>query len=174
MDISSVLNTDLGNLNDSTLIFWNDCLSMYNTSYIFLKFTCPIGKKTKTYFLIKTIKAFFSKPKIWLVKLKEGFRVSSLKTHSNCWSQTPVHDWKSVRKYNYFLLFNNAFMIRSMIILTVTLSSNFSAFGFKFKTGLHVTVHYLSLATCWGKWLLRMIPSACLFKNTHGIISNIN
>ena len=37
-------------------------------------------------------------------------------------------------------------MIRSMIILTVTLSSNFSAFGFKFKVGFHVTVHYLPLA----------------------------
>ena len=61
-----------------------------------------------------------------------------------------------------------------MIILTVTISSDFSAFGFKFKTGFHVTVHYLSLATCWGEWLLRMIPSAYLFKNAHGITSNIN
>ena len=59
MDISSLLNTDLGNLNDLSLILWDDRLSMYNTIYIFLKFTCPIGKKTKTYFLIKTIKAFF-------------------------------------------------------------------------------------------------------------------
>ena len=68
-------------------------------------------------------------------------------------------------------------MIRLMIILTVTLSSHFSAFGFKFKTGFHVTVHYLSLATCRGEWLLRMIPSVCylkLFKNAHGITSNIN
>ena len=59
MDISSLLNTELGNLNDSNLILQDDLLSMYNTTYIFLKFTCPIGKKTKTYFLIKTIKTFF-------------------------------------------------------------------------------------------------------------------
>ena len=59
MGISSLLNIDLGNLNGLSLILQNDCLSMYNAIYIFLKFTCPIGKKTKTYFLIKTIKAFF-------------------------------------------------------------------------------------------------------------------
>ena len=62
VDISSLLNTDLGYLNDWGLILYDDCLSMYNTIYIFLKFTCPIGKKktkTKAYFLIKTIKAFF-------------------------------------------------------------------------------------------------------------------
>ena len=58
MDISSLLITDLGNLNNSNLILENDHLSMHNTAYIFLKFTYPIGKRTKTYFLIK-IKAFF-------------------------------------------------------------------------------------------------------------------
>ena len=58
MDISSLLNTDVGKLNDSSLILKNDRLSMYNTIYIFPKFTCIIGKKTKTYFRIKT-KAFF-------------------------------------------------------------------------------------------------------------------
>ena len=45
MDISSLLNTDLGLLNDSSLILQDDRLSMYNTFYIFLKFTCMIGKK---------------------------------------------------------------------------------------------------------------------------------
>ena len=58
MDISSLLNTDLGNLNDVSLILQDDRLSMYNTIYIFLKYTCPIGKKIKTYFLIKSIKPF--------------------------------------------------------------------------------------------------------------------
>ena len=58
MDISSLLNTDLGNLNDLSLTLWDDRLSMYNTIYIFLKLTYPIGKKTKTYFLMKR-KAFF-------------------------------------------------------------------------------------------------------------------
>ena len=101
MDISSLRNTDLGNLIDSSLNLQNDCLSMHNTIYMFLKFTCSIGKKTKTYFLIKRI---FSNPKIWLVKLKESFRVSSLKTYSNWWSQTPVHDCKLVRNYKYFAL----------------------------------------------------------------------
>ena len=50
MDISSLLNTDLDNLYDSNLMLKNDCLSMYNTIFIFLKFTCPIGKKAKRYF----------------------------------------------------------------------------------------------------------------------------
>ena len=61
MDISSLLNTDLDNLYDSSLMLKNDCLSMYNTIFIFLKFTYPIGKKAKRYFLIKTkkIKALF-------------------------------------------------------------------------------------------------------------------
>ena len=58
MDISSLLKTDLGNVNDSSLILQDDRIPMYNTIYIFLKFTCPIGKKTKTYIFIKT-KAFF-------------------------------------------------------------------------------------------------------------------
>ena len=44
MEISRMLNTDLGNLNDSSLILKDDCLSMYNTIYIFLKFTYPIFK----------------------------------------------------------------------------------------------------------------------------------
>ena len=47
MDVSSLLNTDLGNLNDLSLTLQDDNLSMYNTKYIFLKFTCPIGKKLK-------------------------------------------------------------------------------------------------------------------------------
>ena len=45
MDISSLRNADLGNLIDSSLILWNDGLSMYNTIYIFLKFTCPKSLK---------------------------------------------------------------------------------------------------------------------------------
>ena len=57
MHVSSLLNTDLGNLNYSSLILKNDRFSMYNTIYIFLKFTSPICEKPK-YILIKT-KAFF-------------------------------------------------------------------------------------------------------------------
>ena len=49
MENSSLLNIDLGNSNDSMLILKNDRLSMYNTIYIFLKFKCPICKKTKTF-----------------------------------------------------------------------------------------------------------------------------
>ena len=60
-------------------------------------------------------------------------------------------------------------MIRSMIILTVILSSSFSTFGSKLKTGKHVTSYYSSLVTCRGEWLLWMIPLVCLFKNAHGI-----
>ena len=46
---------------------------------------------------------------------------------------------------NYFetiniLLFNNSFMIHSMIIITVIPYPNFFAFGFKFKTGFHITI----------------------------------
>ena len=60
-------------------------------------------------------------------------------------------------------------MIRSMIILSVILYSNFSTLGFKFETELHLKIYRLSLATYQGEWLLRMIPSVCLFKNAHGI-----
>ena len=72
------------------------------------------------------------------------------------------------------LLFNNAFAISPIIILNVIFPSYFSTFGFKFKTGLHVTSYYLSLAPFRGEWLLRMIFSVCLFKNAQEIISNIN
>ena len=58
MGVFSLLNTDLGGLNESNLILKIDRLSMCNTIYIFLNFTCSIGKKAKTYFLIKT-RAFF-------------------------------------------------------------------------------------------------------------------
>ena len=47
MEISSLLNTNLGNWNDSGLIKKNDRLSMFNTIYIFPKFTCGIGEETK-------------------------------------------------------------------------------------------------------------------------------
>ena len=60
-------------------------------------------------------------------------------------------------------------MIRSLIILTVIPSSNFSALGFKFKTRINVTIYDLSLATCRGEYLLRMILSVFLFKNAHEI-----
>ena len=50
MDIYSLLNTDLDSLNEASLILKDDCFSMYNTNYIFLKFTCPICKKTKNIF----------------------------------------------------------------------------------------------------------------------------
>ena len=45
MDISRLINTDVGNLNESSSILWDDYLSMYNTIHIFLKFTCSVGKK---------------------------------------------------------------------------------------------------------------------------------
>ena len=49
-----MLNTDLSNLNESSFTLQDDRLSMYNTIYIFLRFTSPIGKKTKADFPIKT------------------------------------------------------------------------------------------------------------------------
>ena len=76
---------------------------------------------------------------------------------------------------NYFetiniLLFNNAFKICSIIILTSILCLNLSALDFKFKTGLHIIIFYqLLLATVRGEGLLRMIPSVYLFTNVPGI-----
>ena len=58
MDIFSLLNTDLGNLNRQSFILQDDCLSMCNTVYIIVKATFTFDGKRKTYFLIKT-KAFF-------------------------------------------------------------------------------------------------------------------
>ena len=60
-------------------------------------------------------------------------------------------------------------MIRSMIFLVFIFCSNLSALGFKFKTGLHVILYQLSVPTCRGEQLLRMIPSFCLFTNVHEI-----
>ena len=54
MDICSLLNIDLGDLNDSSFILKNDRLSMCNTIYIFLEFMYSICKRTKTYILMKT------------------------------------------------------------------------------------------------------------------------
>ena len=135
MDISSLLKT--------TLVIWMTRAWFYRM-IVFLciiLFTCPICKKNWNIFPNKN-KSIFSNPKIFLVQLKEGFRVSSVKAYSNWWSQTPDHGCKLVRDYN-ILLFNNAFMISPMIILTVILSSNFSSFGFKFETGIRVTIYYL-------------------------------
>ena len=87
-DISRLLNTELGNLNDSSLILSNDRLSMYNTIYIFLKFACPI---------CKTIELSFH-----LVQLKEGIRVSSVK---NTKTGDPRHQTMTVNSFetiNYF------------------------------------------------------------------------
>ena len=42
------------------------------------------------------------------------------------------------------LLFNNAFMIRLVIILTFILRSNLSGFGFKLKTGLRVILYFIT------------------------------
>ena len=61
MNISSLLNTDLGNFNDSSLILCDGRLSMYNAIYTFLKFTCPNGKKLKHISLIKTNNYFKTK-----------------------------------------------------------------------------------------------------------------
>ena len=47
-------------------------------------------------------------------------------------------------------------MIRSMIILTVILSSNFFAFGVEFKIGLNVTSYYYHLNE-WFEWIMWMI-----------------
>ena len=140
---------------------------MYNTvSYIFLKFACPICKKAKTF--PDKNKSIFSKPNIWLVQLKEGFWVSSVQTYLNWWSQNPTMTVNYFKK-NIILLFNYAFMIRSMITLITILFPNFSMLGFKFKTGLHDTIYHLSLATCRREWFLRMIFLVCLLNNAHGI-----
>ena len=42
VDTSSLLNTNLVNLNDSDMILQDYRLSKYNTIYIFLKFTCSL------------------------------------------------------------------------------------------------------------------------------------
>ena len=47
MEISSLLKTDLDQLNGSMSILMNDRLSMHNNIYIFLKCTCSILKKLK-------------------------------------------------------------------------------------------------------------------------------
>ena len=58
MENSSLVHTDLANLNDSSLIFKNDRLSMYITIYVILKFTGSFDIKFKTNFLIKRANIF--------------------------------------------------------------------------------------------------------------------
>ena len=124
------------------MILKNDRLSIYSAIYIFLKLTCHISKKTKTY--PAENKSSFSKPKIWLVPLKEGFWVFPAKAYSNRWSQTPNHHCKLVQNYELFCS-SNVFMIRSMIFLTFIVCSNLSALRFKFKAGHYVIIYHLSL-----------------------------
>ena len=54
-----------------------------------------------------------------------------------------------------------------MIILTLFVQTLCA--GFKFKTGLLAIIYHLSLVTCRGGLLLRIVPSVCLFTNVHGI-----
>ena len=82
MYISSLVNTDLGNLNDSSLILKKYRLSMYSTIYTFLKFTSPIDKKKLTHFLIKA-KAFFQSQGLTSSAKKKDFWVSSVKAYLN-------------------------------------------------------------------------------------------
>ena len=58
-----------------------------------LSFLELIISKTFSYALLR---------KIWLVQLKEGFRVSSVKTYSNWQSKTPDHDYTLVRSCKLF------------------------------------------------------------------------
>ena len=49
---------------------------MCNAIYIFLKFTCPIGKKIKTYFLIKRKSFFKTKDLASLAKIRYSSLIS--------------------------------------------------------------------------------------------------
>ena len=131
MDISSLLNTDLGNLNDTNFIWKNDRLSLYDTIDIFLKSTCPICQKTKAYFLIKQKHFFKTKDLARPVKRRLSGLLSRNTQTGDLRHQTVTVNW--FETINYFAL--HAFMIRSMIILTFILCSNFSALSFKFKEG---------------------------------------
>ena len=103
------------------------------------------AKKTKTYFLTKTKTFFQTKELAFLARRRVP--VSSVKTYLNWWCETPDHGYKLVRNYKSFCFLR----------------------CFKLKTGLRIMLYHLSLATCRGEWLLRMIPSACLFRNVHEI-----
>ena len=130
MDISSLLNTDLGNLNDKLYLKeWSSFLVW--TIDIFLKSTCPICQKTKAYFLIKQKHFFKTKDLARPVKRRLLGLLSRNTQTGDLRHQTVTVNW--FETINYFAL--HAFMIRSMIILTFILCSNFSALSFKFKEG---------------------------------------
>ena len=113
-----------------------------------------------------------SKPQIWLVQLKEGFKVqlkegfwvSWIKTYSN-WSQIPVYDCKLVQNYNLFC--SSITLMCSVIIDHFILCSELSALSFKFKKGLNVFIYYLLISTVGGEWLLWMIPPVFLFSKNY-------
>ena len=102
----------------------------------------PHWRKTKTYFLIKTIQKHFFKAKDLASQAKRKLSGLIIKK-----IRDPRHQSVAVNQCETIniLLFNNAFMIGSMIILTVTVSSNFN---FKFKRGFtsQFSTYHLPLA----------------------------
>ena len=140
---------------------------MYNTIYIFLKLTCPICKKKLKHISWQKQKHFFKTKDLASIAKK---RLSGVISKNILKLGIPdTRSWLYISlKLQIILLFNNIFIIRSAIILIVIFSLNSSVLGFKFKTGLHVAIYHLSLATYRGEWLLRMILSVCLFKNAYG------
>ena len=74
MEISSLLNGDLGHFNNDSLVQKIDIRSIYNTIYIFLKFSPSIWNKTRKYFPVKPTNQRTKEPKI-LFKIHFKIRI---------------------------------------------------------------------------------------------------
>ena len=96
------------------------CIILFTS---FQNLHAALVKKLKDKFPDKN-KNIFLKPNIWLVQLKEGWLVSSVKTYLNWWFQTPGHDGKLVQSYKLFC--SSTTLLRTMVILMVILCSNLS------------------------------------------------
>ena len=66
MEISSLLNGDLGHFSNDSLVQKIDSRFIYNTVYIFLKFSPSIWNKTRKYFPVKLTNQRTKEPKIWI------------------------------------------------------------------------------------------------------------
>ena len=145
-EISSLLNTDLGNWNDSSLIkriIVFPCVILF-TSFQHLH-AVLVWKKLKDKFPDKNKNIFPNKNLAGPVAVTLGLVSKNVLKlvipGTRSWPQFSL-------KLYINLLFRNAFMIRYMIILTFTCCSNHSVLGFKFKTELtsrFTTYHLLEV-----------------------------
>ena len=137
---------------------------MYNTIYIFLKFTCPIGKKVKTYFLMKT-KAFFQGFQIKVFASQAKRKLSGLIIKNILKLVIPDTSPKLMFYSSVMLLW---YVQLSLFFQTSLPSILNSKQGSRHSSLLIITCHLPR------RMIAKNDSVSLLFKNAHGITNNIN